>query len=201
MTPGYDQLVRLLKSLPGLGFRSAERIALHLLVEKSEKLEQLVGYLHEASSTIGPCEICGNLSEEKTCTICSDVEREIESVCVVERVPDLFAIERSSAYRGQYHVLQGKLSPLRGVGPDKLNLNSLKDRISTGGVKELILALGNDLESEATCHYIQDEIVGKLDVKVSRIGFGLPSGGGVTFADEMTLRNALERRTILDLLK
>ena len=198
MTPGYDQLVRLLKSLPGLGFRSAERIALHLLVEKSVKLEQLVESLQEASSTIGPCKTCGNLSEESICTICSDVELEIESVCVVERVPDLFAIERSSAYRGHYHVLQGKLSPLRGVGPEKLNFDSLKVRISAGGVKELILALGNDLESEATCHYIQDEIVGSLEVKVSRIGFGLPSGGGVTFADEMTLKNALERRTILD---
>jgi recombination protein RecR len=117
---------------------------------------------------------------------------------VVERVPDLFAIERSSAYRGRYHVLQGKLSPLRGVGPEQLNFDSLRSKLVNGITTELILALGNDLESEATCNYIQDEIVGSEKIKVSRIGFGLPSGGGVTFADEMTLKNALESRRSMD---
>ena len=198
MTPGYDQLVRLLKTLPGLGFRSAERIALHLLVEKTELLDQLVTRLQESSSTIGPCLSCGNLSEGDHCTICLDVNREADSICVVERVPDLFAIERSSAYRGLYHVLQGKLSPLRGIGPEQLNFSSLQKKISGGGVKELILALGNDLESEATCYYIQEEVIGNHEVKVSRIGFGLPSGGGVTFADEMTLKSAIDSRRALD---
>ncbi|MDC0547404.1 recombination mediator RecR [Opitutales bacterium] len=198
MTPGYDQLVRLLKTLPGLGFRSAERIALHLLVEKTELLDQLVTRLQESSSTIGPCLSCGNLSEGDQCTICLDVNRESDSICVVERVPDLFAIERSSAYRGLYHVLQGKLSPLRGIGPEQLNFSSLQKKISGGGVKELILALGNDLESEATCYYIQEEVIGNHEVKVSRIGFGLPSGGGVTFADEMTLKSAIDSRRALD---
>ena len=198
MTPGYDQLVRALKSLPGLGFRSAERIALHLLVEKKEKLGQMIEHLQAAGSSIGPCKSCGNLSEGDGCTICLDTDREAETVCVVERVPDLFAIERSSAYRGLYHVLQGKLSPLRGVGPDQLNFSTLKEKVVNGQTNELILALGNDLESEATCNYIQDEIVGNHQVKVSRIGFGLPSGGGVTFADEMTLKNALESRRSMD---
>ncbi len=199
MTPGYDQLVRSLKSLPGLGFRSAERIALHLLVEKKDKMDLVIQNLKCAGESIGPCEKCGNLSEGGECTICSDSARDAKIVCVVERVPDLFAIERSSAYRGIYHVLQGKLSPLRDVGPEQLNFDSLKNKLSNGITTELILALGNDLESEATCNYIQDEIVGTAKIKVSRIGFGLPSGGGVTFADEMTLKNALERRTILDL--
>ena len=199
MTPGDDELVRLLKSLPGLGFRSAERIALHLLVEKPEKLEQLVESLKDSAGTIGPCLDCGNLSEGDICSICLDVDREMDSICVIERVPDLFAIERSSAYRGLYHVLQGKLSPLRRIGPEQLNLLNLDKRIKEGVVKEVILALGNDLESEATCHYIQEEIVGNQDIKVSRIGFGLPSGGGVTFADEMTLKNALESRRSLDI--
>ncbi|MDG1325984.1 MAG: recombination mediator RecR [Opitutales bacterium] len=198
MTPGYDQLVRLFKSLPGLGFRSAERIVLHLLVEKPEKLNQFIEQLHDSASSIGPCANCGNLSEGDTCSICLDEEREIDSICVIERVPDLFAIERSSAYRGLYHVLQGKLSPLRGIGPEQLNLSTLDKRLKEGCVKEVILALGNDLESEATCHYIQEEIVGEQNIKVSRIGFGLPSGGGVTFADEMTLKNALESRRALD---
>ena len=198
MTPGYDQLVRLLKSLPGLGFRSAERIALHLLVEKPERLHQLVEHLQESAGTIGPCIDCGNLSDGDLCSICLDENREIDSICVIERVPDLFAIERSSAYRGLYHILQGKLSPLRRIGPEQLNLSTLDKRIKEGSVKEVILALGNDLESEATCHYIQEEIIGKQDIKVSRIGFGLPSGGGVTFADEMTLKNALESRRKFD---
>jgi recombination protein RecR len=127
-----------------------------------------------------------------------DSEREKESICVIERVPDLFAVERSSAYRGLYHVLQGKLSPLRGIGPEQLNLSALSKRIKEGGIKEVILALGNDLESEATCYYIQEEIVRNQDIRVSRIGFGLPSGGGVTFADEMTLKSALESRRNID---
>ena len=198
MTPGYDQLVRALKSLPGLGYRSAERIALHLLVEKKDKLDQMIEHLKCAGKSIGPCEKCGNLSEDGTCSICKDADRDSDTVCLVERVPDLFAIERSSAYRGMYHVLQGKLSPLRGVGPEQLNFDSLKSKLSGGGISELILALGNDMESEATCNYIQDVIVGTQKIKVSRIGFGLPSGGGVTFADEMTLRNALESRRSME---
>ena len=199
MTPGYDQLVRLFKSLPGLGFRSAERIVLHLLVEKPDKLSQFVEHLQDSATLIGPCFSCGNLAEGENCSICLDETREVESICVIERVPDLFAIERSSAYRGLYHVLQGKLSPLRGIGPEQLNLSTLDKRLKEGGVKEVILALGNDLESEATCHYIQEEIVGGQNIKVSRIGFGLPSGGGVTFADEMTLKSAIESRRALDI--
>ena len=145
-------------------------------------------------STIRACSNCGNLAEGELCTICMDRDRDTKIICIVERVPDLFAIERSSAYRGLYHVLQGKLSPLRGIGPEQLNFSSLKKRLVSGGVKELILALGNDLESEATCNYLQGEIIDDHEIKVSRIGFGLPSGGGVTFADELTLRNALESR-------
>lgn len=198
MTPGYDLLVRLFKGLPGLGFRSAERIVLHLLVEKPEKLNQFIEQLHDSAGLIGPCDSCGNLAEGDHCSICLDEDRDTDSICVIERVPDLFAVERSSAYRGLYHVLQGKLSPLRGIGPEQLNLATLGKRLKVGSVKEVILALGNDLESEATCHYIQEEIVGEQNIKVSRIGFGLPSGGGVTFADEMTLKNALESRRSLD---
>ena len=198
VTPGYDQIVRLLKSLPGLGFRSAERIALHLLVEKSEKLDQLVNQLKDASSTIGACESCGNLSEGDICSICLDLERLGETICVVENVPDLFAMERSGAYRGKYHVLHGKLSPIRGVGPEQLNLDSLSKKINGDGIKEVILALGNDMEGEATCHYLKEVIIADRPISVSRIGFGLPSGGNVTFADEVTLRSALDGRTKLN---
>jgi recombination protein RecR len=115
-------------------------------------------------------------------------------VCVVEHVPDLVAMERSGAYRGGYHVLHGRLSPINGVGPGELNWESLKTRLETGEIRELILALGNDVEGEATCHFIQQHLPPGGAVKVSRIGFGLPSGGGVLYADAVTLRSALEGR-------
>ena len=194
MTPRFEDLLRQLKKLPGLGHRSAERIALHLLVEKPESLDELVRTMQDTGSSVRSCIACGNLTEGDTCAICADAERETSRVCVVERVPDLFAIERSGAYRGLYHVLQGKLSPIRGIGPETLNLSGLTFRLDKEEVKEVILAIANDLEGEATCHYLVDQIVGDRDVLVSRIGFGIPSGAGVTFADETTLRSALEAR-------
>jgi recombination protein RecR len=112
----------------------------------------------------------------------------------VEGVTDLFAMERAGIFRGLYHVLHGKLAPVRGVGPENLNLTSLENRLEDGKVKEVILALGNDMEGEATCHYLNQEIFGKREIQVTRIGFGLPSGGGVTYADEVTLRSALDGR-------
>jgi recombination protein RecR len=196
MTPGFESLLKGLKSLPGLGHRSAERIALHLLVEKPEVLVDLLEILRTSGISAKACSICGNLSEDETCSICSDEGREEGKVCVVERVPDLFALERSGAYRGRYHVLHGKLSPIRGIGPEKLNFASLRTRIEKGEVNELILAIANDIEGEATCHYLSEEIVGDGQVQVSRIGFGIPSGSGVTYADEVTLRSALDARRV-----
>ena len=113
---------------------------------------------------------------------------------MVEHVSDLWAMERSGVFRGTYHVLHGKLSPIHGIGPDHLNVAALERRLATGEVEELILALGNDIEGEATCHYIQDVVAASSNVSVSRIGFGLPSGGGVTYADSATLRSAFEGR-------
>ena len=198
MTPHYEQLIQLLKGLPGLGYRSAERIALHLLVEKTEQTKALIDSLSKASDEIGPCGGCGNLTESQRCNICESSERDDSLICVVESVPDLFAMERSAAYRGKYHVLHGKLSPVRGVGPERLNLDSLREKIESGIVEEVILALGNDMEGEATCHYLKEVVIGDRSIRVSRIGFGLPSGGNVTFADEVTLRSALDGRTQLD---
>jgi len=194
VTPRFEELLRQLKKLPGLGHRSAERIALHLLVEKPETLDELVQTMQDTGSSVRSCITCGNLTESDVCTICADSEREKSRICLVERVPDLFAIERSGAYRGLYHVLQGKLSPIRGIGPDSLNLSSLAFRLDKEEVKEVILAIANDLEGEATCHYLVDQIIGDREILVSRIGFGIPSGAGVTFADETTLRSALEAR-------
>lgn len=194
MTPALEHLQKQLKGLPGVGYRSAERIALHLLVEQPQKLPELVTALQAAARSVRRCAKCGNLAEEELCSICADERRATGQVCVVENVPDLAAIERSSAYRGRYHVLHGKLSPIRGVAPEDLNLASLVERLTSGEVTELILALSNDVEGEATCHYLTERLPAGGAVKVTRIGFGLPSGGGVLYADPVTLKSALEGR-------
>lgn len=191
----FEKLQQQLKQLPGLGYRSSERIALHLLVEKPERLPALVTALEEAARTVRRCSRCGNIAEAELCAICADERRDQAVVCVVEQVPDLVAFERSGAYRGVYHVLHGKLSPLQGVEPKDLNFAALLARVETAQVGELILALSNDVEGEATCHYLTEQLAAKgRDVKVTRIGFGLPSGGGVLYADSVTLKSALDAR-------
>jgi recombination protein RecR len=194
MTPAFERLQQQLKQLPGVGYRSAERMALHLLVGKPGALPVLVGALEEAARSVRRCSRCGNLSEGEGCAICSDERRDQRIVCVVENVPDLVALERSAAYRGVYHVLHGKLSPIHGVGPSDLNLASLLARVQAGEVVELILALSNDVEGEATCHYLTEHLATGAGIKVTRIGFGLPSGGGVLYADSVTLKSALDAR-------
>jgi recombination protein RecR len=193
MTPALEQLQKQLKQLPGIGYRSAERIALHLLVEKPARLPELVAALEAAARNVRRCVVCGNLSEAEQCPICTDEKRRTGQVCVVEYVTDLAAIERSGAYRGRYHVLHGKLSPIRGVAPGDLNLGALLQRINSGEATELILALSNDVEGEATCHYLTEHLP-RSGTKVTRIGFGLPSGSGVLYADAVTLKSALEGR-------
>jgi recombination protein RecR len=193
MAGAFDGLIGRLKRLPGVGYRSAERIALHLLVGKPEELPQLVDALTNAGRSIRRCARCGNLAEEDLCSICADDRRISESVCVVESVSDLAAIERAESFQGLYHVLHGKLSPIHSIGPEQLNFATLEQRLAGGTIKELILALGNDIEGEATCHYIT-EYLPLEGVDVTRIGFGLPSGGGVLYADSVTLKNALEAR-------
>jgi len=194
VTPAYESLLQQLKQLPGLGYRSAERIAMHLLVEQPENLPRLIETLERARSAVGRCHTCGNMAESELCGICSDPRRDPSAVCVIEHVPDLMAIERSAAWRGQYHVLHGKLSPIHGVGPEQLNFSSLKQRLEGDQITEFVLALSNDIEGQATCHYIQEEIIKDRPIKITRIGFGLPSGGGVTYADSVTLRSALDGR-------
>jgi len=193
MTPAFERLQKQLKQLPGIGYRSSERIALHLLVERPERLPLLVAALQEASAVVKRCPRCGNLAEGGPCAICADERRAAGVVCVVEQVPDLVAIERSGAFHGTYHVLHGKLSPIQGIGPEHLNFASLTNRIEKGEIRELILALSNDVEGEATCHYLVGQVPADK-VKITRIGFGLPSGSGVLFADSVTLKSALDGR-------
>jgi recombination protein RecR len=194
VTTAFENLQQALRKLPGIGYRSSERIALHLLLGKPDQLQALVAALGEASRSIRRCSRCGNLSEGTLCEVCANPKRDQRSVCVVENVPDLVAIERSGSWRAGYHVLHGKLSPLHGIGPDDLNISSLLARIRAGEVDELVLTLSNDVEGEATCHYLQEQLPGGHNLRVTRIGFGIPSGGGVLFADSVTLRSALESR-------
>jgi recombination protein RecR len=195
MTPSFEKVRQLLKSLPGLGHRSAERLALHLLVERPAKLTPLLDALRQAAEVVRRCDRCGNLAEDALCSVCADPKRDPSLLCVVENVPDLLALERSGSYRGTYHVLHGRLSPINGIGPGELNLAKLGERLVTEPVGEVVLALGNDIEGEATCHYIRESfLASRLGTKVTRIGFGLPSGSGLTFADAETLRSSLEGR-------
>jgi recombination protein RecR len=198
VTTAFEKLQLALRKLPGVGYRSSERIALHLLIGKPDQLESLVAALGEASRSIRRCSLCGNLSEETLCTICADPKRDHRSVCVIENVPDLVAIERSGSWRAVYHVLHGKLSPLHGISPNDLNIASLLARIESGEVDELVLALSNDVEGEATCHYLQEHLPSGREIRVTRIGFGIPSGGGVLYADSVTLKSALEGRRVFN---
>ncbi|AWT60378.1 MAG: Recombination protein RecR [Candidatus Moanabacter tarae] len=194
MTPAFKKLQGVLKKLPGLGYRSSERIALHLTVEQPKLLPELVTILELAAERIRRCQKCGNLCEEEECLVCSNPKRIPNLICVVEHVPDLIAIENSGEYRGLYHVLHGKLSPINGIGPDDINIRSLEKRLRENEVVEVILALSNDIEGEATCHYMQESFLDECGVKVTRIGFGIPSGGGIVYADSVTLKSALEGR-------
>ncbi len=192
----FDDVRSELKKLPGIGFRAAERIALHLLVEQPETLAPLIELLTEASKKISQCKICGNIAEQgELCVVCSNTARDASRICVVEHVPDLMAMERAGTFNGTYHVLRGRLSPIRGITPKDLNFEALLERVKKGGVEEIILALSNDVEGEATCHYIRETLLEECkDLKISRIGFGLPSGAMLNFADPATLKNALESR-------
>lgn len=184
-----------LRRMPGLGYRSAERIALHLLIEQPDRREQLITALQEAAQRLRCCPVTGNLTEGDCCPIYANPGRDRQTVCVVEHVPDLIAMERSGEFKGTYHVLGGKLSPLRNIGPESLRMEELARRVRSDAVREIVLALSNDIEGEATSHYIRETIVGLVEsIRLTRLGVGLPSGSGVTYADAATIRSALETR-------
>ena len=191
-----DRLVQLLAKLPGLGPRSARRAALFLLKRRESLMEPLASAMAETAARIRACSICGNLDTADPCAICRDGKRDAGLVCVVEDVGDLWAIERTSAYSGRYHVLGGTLSALEGVGPEDLHIDALVKRAAAGGVREVILAMNATVEGQTTAHYIIDRLAGS-PVQVSRLAHGVPVGGELDYLDEGTLSAALASRQML----
>jgi recombination protein RecR len=185
-------LTEALGRLPGIGPRSAERLALHLVQSDSNSVKHLAQTLVEARERIHICSVCGGLTEADPCALCSDPRRDPSMICLVEQPVDIFTMEKSGTFRGAYHVLGGKISPLNGVGPDDLRIAQLETRLGRG-VTEVILALSTDVEGDATGFYLAKRLAGK-GAKISRIAYGLPAGSGLEFADEVTLSRALEGR-------
>jgi len=186
-------LTAALSKLPGIGPRSAERVALHLVQTDSAIVKQLADAILIAREKIEFCTTCGALTEKSPCPTCSDARRDASIVCVVERAVDILSVEKSGTYRGKFHVLGGKISPLDGVEPDDLRIAGLEQRLATEPIKEIIIALGTDVEGDATSNYLAKRLA-RPGLKISRIGFGLPAGSGLEFADELTLNRALEGR-------
>ncbi len=188
-----DHLIKMLSSLPGLGNRSARRIALHLLNKRSALMMPLAELLKITAEQVKQCATCGNLDIHNPCTLCKDPKRQPETVCVIAQVSDLWAIERTSAFKGQYHVLGGVLSALDGIGPDDLRIASLKERIEASKINEVILALSATVDGQSTAHYIMDELAG-MDVTITHLAHGVPVGGELDYLDDGTIITALRAR-------
>lgn len=190
-----EQLIRLLARLPGVGQKSATRLAFHLVEAPDDYVSALSGALLEVAERIHPCPTCGNYTAGDACTICSDARRDAGEICVVRRVQDLLALERVGGYRGRYHVLHGLLDPLRGVGPDDLPIDALLDRLRRADppVREVILAISPSVEGDATMLYLTQQL-SVLPVRVTRIASGIPSGEQLEYTDQVTLGRALAER-------
>jgi len=186
-------LIDELGRLPGIGPKSAQRIAFYLLAADPEDVRRLAHALTEVKERVKFCRVCGNVSEEDECRICRDPRRDLSMICVVEESKDVIAIERTREFRGRYHVLGGAISPIEGVGPDDLRIRELMTRLADGAVTEVILATDPNLEGEATATYLA-RLLSPLGVAVSRLASGLPVGGDLEYADEVTLGRAFEGR-------
>jgi recombination protein RecR len=188
-----DDLVGHLARLPGIGRKTALRLAFHLLKQPEEEARRLAGSILEVRERVRPCTRCGNLSEQDPCAICRSDRRDLTVLCVVEESSDIMAIERTGEYRGLYHVLGGRLSPLDGVGPSELNVQPLLARAAGDGIREVVLATNASVEGEATALYL-GRLLSPLGVRVTRIARGLPVGGDLEYADGVTIAEALAGR-------
>jgi recombination protein RecR len=193
LPPPLAALVAELRHLPGIGPRSAERLALHLVQTEDTAVRRLADCLLHAKARIQVCGTCGALTETDPCPLCTEPRRDASVVCLVERATDILSLEKSHTFRGRYHVLGGKISPLNGVGPEDLNIAGLERRLGVEPIQEVIIALGTDVEGDATSFYLAKRLA-RAGLRVSRIAHGLPAGSGLEFADEVTLSRALEGR-------
>jgi recombination protein RecR len=191
-SPLVDNLIAQLTRLPGIGTRTAQRLAFHLLRVSPEEANALADAIREVKARIGFCRECGNLTEHELCDVCLDQRRDRSVICVVEQPADLVSVERTHQYRGLYHVLGGALSPLDGVEPASLRIEELVSRVDRGGVEEVVLATNPNMTGEATAAYVADRLRGRT--KVTRLASGLPVGGDLEYADEVTLGRALSGR-------
>ena len=188
-----DDLIAELARLPGIGRKTAQRLTFHLLQQTSDQVTRLAATLVAVSERVRPCEECGNLTEEQPCAICRDPRRDPALLCVVEEASTLAVVDRSTDFRGRYHVLGGRLSPLEGIGPESLRIDRLQRRVEEGGVREVILATNPSMEGEVTATYIQQLLAGR-GVRVTRLARGLPMGGDLEYVDGVTLAHALSAR-------
>jgi recombination protein RecR len=188
-----EELITELARLPGIGRKTAQRLTFHLLQQSPEQVGRLASALASVTERVRPCEECGNLTEDQPCSICQDPRRDPGVVCVVEEPSTVAVVDRSTDFRGRYHVLGGHLSPLEGVGPESLRLDSLVQRVRQGGVREVILATNPSMEGEVTATYIQQLLAG-MGVRVTRLARGLPMGGDLEYIDGVTLAHALVAR-------
>ena len=192
LSPAVQNLVAQLTRLPGVGQRTAQRLAYHLLRAPKDESLALAAAIVDVKERVRFCRECGNLTEEETCAICLDARRDHSVICVVEQPVDLISVERTAEYRGLYHVLGGSLSPLDGVEPEHLRIDELLRRVERNGVREVVLATNPNMTGEATAAYLADRLRGR--VRVTRLASGLPVGGDLEYADEVTLGRALSGR-------
>jgi recombination protein RecR len=192
-----DTLIRALAGLPGLGPRSARRVALHLLTNRDKTMQPLMRALEQAAAQIVTCESCGNLDAVSPCRLCRDAGRNRSTLCVVAGVADLWAVERTGAFRGLYHILGGVLSALDGVGPDQLRIDALLRRAAENPVDEIIIALSATVDGQATAHYISDRRAGVSAARITKLAHGVPVGGELDYLDDGTIATALKSRAVI----
>jgi recombination protein RecR len=189
-------LINHISRLPGIGLKTAERLALHILRSSRIEAEQLAGSIVDIKEKIRLCTLCFGLSDKPVCDICGDPARNAGVLCVVEQPADMVAVEKSGAYRGRYHILQGVLSPMDGIGPENIRFNELMNRIRTENIEEVVLATSTGVEGEATASFIRDRLK-QVPVRVTRIASGIPVGGDLKYVDQVTLKRAMEGRYAL----
>jgi recombination protein RecR len=193
--PSIISLIKSIARLPGIGEKTAERLAIHILRSPRKEVEQLVKSIMDAKDKVRLCKLCYGLSDNEVCKICADPTRDTSLLCVVEQPADMVAMEKSGAFIGRYHILSGVLSPMSGVGPEDIRLGELIAKIEAGEIKEVVLATSTTVEGEATASYIAERL-GKFSVKVTRIASGVPIGGDLKYVDQVTLKKAMETRHV-----